>query len=78
MPTHKVGEYSEDDYFDFHPYDMNLGNEESKYNISDRAGLKSILDSADKSSIIGSDILSSDAQEFGFLKSGTGPMWNTK
>ena len=68
------------DYFDFHPHEMGLRDDidaDAHYR-SEVAGLKSILDSAEKSSIINSDILSSDANEFGFLKSGTGPMWNTK
>ena len=71
-------------YFEFYPYEADnnyLKDDEYKYDVhnkSDGVGLKSILDSVEKSSIINSDILSSDAKDFGFLKGGTGPMWNTK
>ena len=60
-----------DEYFDFYPveHDIQKLDPEEKF-LSEGPGLKSILDRADRSSVINSDILSSDAQEFGFLKSG--------
>ena len=68
-------------FFEFHPYEADnyfkdAEDRYEKHNKSEGIGLKSILDSVEKSSIINSDILSSDAKDFGFLKSG--PMWHTK
>ena len=74
-PTERKLVVKDDDsgYYNF----KDLDETEDRHHFSQDigGGLKSILDSAEKSSIINSDILSSDAKDFGFLKSGVGPMW---
>ena len=72
----------ENEYLDIQPQEYdNIDWEEpaTRKQKSEGGALKSVLDSEENSSIIGSDILSEDAREFGFMKKGSvDPRWNTK